>query len=88
MVKQGGFVTFVDPTGKQRPALVTAVWGNPEHNPAINVVIVNEDEGQRDNYGQKIERVTSVVHGDKQSAHGNYWLEIEYDTVLRTSNHG
>lgn len=66
---EGMAVTFVDPTGHTRPALITRVWG-PQ---CINVVIVNRDENQEDSYGRKIERFTSVVHQSMQQAHGNYW---------------
>jgi hypothetical protein len=72
-VKLGGHVVFVDPRGRARDAIATAIWGKPEELPAINVVIVNLDEGQTDTYGQKIERHTSVVHERNQSAHGNFW---------------
>jgi len=73
MVEVGKFITYVDSVGRERDALVTAVWGNPEHNPAINVVVINNDENQRDDYGRKLERFTSVVHQSNQSAHGFYW---------------
>jgi len=72
-VQVGKFIAFVDPIGKTRDALVTAVWGKSEDLPAINVVIINGDENQTDSYGRKLERYTSVVHQSKQSAHGNYW---------------
>jgi len=75
LVAVGKRVTYVDSVGQPHDALVTAVWGEPEQNPAINVVVVNLDEGQRDTYGQKIERFTSVVHKTNQSAHGFYWTE-------------
>jgi hypothetical protein len=72
----GSPVTFVDSLGRDRPALVTAVWGPPESNPSINVVVVNNDENQTDTYGRKIERFTSVVHKSNQYAHGNYWKPV------------
>lgn len=72
MVKVGDSVTYVDPVAKERPALVTAVWGD-EIPCSINVVYVNDDENQSDSYGRKIERSTSVPHRLQQTAHGNYW---------------
>lgn len=74
MVKTGQYVTYVDPTAKERPALVTAVWGQ-EIPCSINVVFINSDEAQTDSYGRKIERSTSVPHRLQQTAHGNYWRE-------------
>jgi hypothetical protein len=71
-------VTYVDPRGNERPALVTNVFrqttkqlGGPK--PSINVVFVNDDDKQSDSYGRKIERATSVPHQEQQFAHGNYW---------------
>lgn len=61
---------YVDPRGRAYDALITEVWG-PQ---CVNVIYVNDVEGQRDNYGQKLLRATSVMHGSIQQAHGNYWL--------------
>lgn len=61
---------FYDPRGKMYPALITEVWG-PQ---CVNVIYVNDVEGQRDNYGQKMLRATSIMHGNVQQAHGNYFL--------------
>jgi len=72
MINIGQAVTYVDPRGQDRPAVVTNVFGKDD-TPSINVVFVNDDESQSDNYGRKIERATSVPHGDQQKAHGNYW---------------
>ena len=69
MPEIGQAITFVDPRAGKHPALITAVWG-PQ---CVNLVYVNLEEGQRDDYGQKMIRVTSVVHKDLQQAHGNYW---------------
>ena len=69
----GTKVTFVDSRSQEHDALVTAVWGNPDESPAINVVFVTTDGTRRDDYGFQIERMTSVVHESNQSAHGNYW---------------
>lgn len=65
---------WVDPVGLPHHALVTANWGQADNEtPSINVVVVNVEDGQTDNYGQKIQRETSVVHKTNQSAHGRYW---------------
>ena len=67
---RGTACDFYDPRGKRFDALITEVWG-PQ---CVNVVYVNDVEGQRDNYGQKLLRSTSVMHGSIQQAHGNYWM--------------
>ena len=61
---------FVDPRGVSHAALITEVWGAQ----CVNVVYVDPEDGQRDDYGQKLARATSVMHGAIQQAHGNYWL--------------
>lgn len=66
----GKACVFFDPRGRPYPALITAVWGAQ----CVNVVYVNDVEGQRDDYGQKLIRATSVMHGSVQQAHGNYWM--------------
>lgn len=67
---RGKSCVYFDPRGKAYDALITEVWG-PQ---CVNVVYVNDIEGQRDSYGQKLLRATSVMHGSIQQAHGNYWL--------------
>jgi hypothetical protein len=67
---RGKACVFVDPVGKAHAALITEVWG-PQ---CVNVVYVTDEDGQSDNYGQKLVRSTSVMHGSVQQAHGNYWL--------------
>lgn len=67
-------VTYTDPHGVKRAALVTAV-GYDSPTTWINVAFINDDEQQKDSYGRKVERATSVSH---QSAHGdkmwgNHW---------------
>lgn len=66
----GSSVVFFDPLGRATPALVTAVWGDR----CVNVAYVNQDDDQKDTFGRKIARSTSVMHGSVQQAHGNYWL--------------
>lgn len=61
---------YFDPRGQAFAALITEVWG-PQ---CVNLIYVNDVEGQRDSYGQKLLRATSVMHGSIQQAHGNYWL--------------
>lgn len=73
-IKIGSHVIYVDPTGKERPAVVTNSFGGEY--PSLNVVFVNDDEKQTDSYGQKIERATSVCHRAHQQAHGNFWKEV------------
>jgi hypothetical protein len=66
----GSPCTYVDPVGQPRPAIITAVHGSE----CVNVVFVNDDKAQTDNYGRKTERATSVVSSARQQAHGNYYL--------------
>jgi len=66
----GSACTFYDTRGRAYPALITAVWG-PQ---CINLIYVNDVEGQTDSYGQKMIRSSSVMHGSFQQAHGNYWM--------------
>lgn len=71
----GGPVVFVDPVGKQFPALVTAIWGKPEDLPLVNAVYCSGDENRQDSYGRQIERSTSVSYKDKVGGvHGFYWM--------------
>lgn len=72
-LKVGGLVVFVDALGAQHNALVTAIWGDPEKVPCINVVFVGAEE-LVDNYGRQIKRNTSLVHKSQQPAHGNYYM--------------
>ena len=72
-LETGGAVTYVDPRGRERPALVTAVHGSVENDPSINLVVVSDDEERRDAHGRQIERETSVVHESDQGAEGSFW---------------
>ena len=67
---RGKACVYVDPRGKSFDALITEVWG-PQ---CVNLIYVNDHEGQRDSYGQKMLRAASIMHGSYQQAHGNYWL--------------
>ncbi len=67
---RGAAVDFYDARGRRYDALITEVWG-PQ---CVNVVYVNDVEGQRDNYGQKLLRATSIMHGSLHQAHGYFWL--------------
>lgn len=67
---RGTACTYFDTRGKPYAALITEVYG-PQ---CVNVVYVNDVEGQRDSYGQKLLRASSVMHGSLQQAHGNYWM--------------
>lgn len=67
---RGKHCIFFDPQGRAHDAIITEVWGAQ----CVNVAFCNPQEGQSDSYGQKIVRFTSVMHGNVQQAHGNYWL--------------
>lgn len=68
---EGSACVFIDATGKDRPALITRVWG-PQ---CVNVVYVRDDGQEDGQYGLKLERCTSVMHREIQQAHGNYWYK-------------
>ena len=67
---RGTVVDFYDTRGRRYDALITEVWG-PQ---CVNLVYVNDVEGQTDSYGQKLLRASSVIHGSMQQAHGYFWL--------------
>lgn len=69
----GGHVTYTDEHQRTHHALITSVHGEAESKPAVNLVFVNMTEGQSDSYGQKMERRSSCVHAERQSAQGNFW---------------
>lgn len=77
MVKVGDWVIYVDEKGQEHNALVTCVFSHTlppkDEDTSINVVIVNPDPNQEDSYGRKMLRETSVVHKERQPAHGQYW---------------
>lgn len=80
MVQVGQKVLFVDEMGVGRDALVTCVHGADYHRehggqPTINLVICDPDEKQRDDYGRKIKRHSSVVPKERQTTNGMYWTE-------------
>jgi hypothetical protein len=83
----GDHVIYVDPTGKQRKAIVNIWWDNYRKVkiidgavvegadvPGCNLVFVTDDALKTDHYGLQLERATSVVHKVNQPAHGNYWI--------------
>ncbi len=72
MIQVGDVVTFCDPIGLERPALVTAVHQGDDE-PSLNVVFVSSDEAEHDSYGRQISRETSVVHKRAQPADGMFW---------------
>lgn len=62
------------------PALLTAIHGSVStwkdgttHYPCVNVVFCSLEGDKTDPYGRQIERETSVVHKQEQSAGGFYW---------------
>ena len=87
MLRIGMPVIFVDAERYEHDALITAIWGKPEgekytlahegverlHWPCINLVHVAKDESRDDQYGRQIDRPTSVVHQDQNSAGGFCW---------------
>lgn len=65
----GQRIVYTDTYGKTCDALVTNVFSRD----CVNMVIVNSDESQKDDYGRKIFRVTSCMRKSEMSAHGNFW---------------
>ena len=75
-------ITYVDPHGVRRAALVTT-WhcsNNREHwlasgnqETCCNLVWVTSDPRRTDSYGQQLVRESSVVHKGSQPAHGSFW---------------
>ncbi len=76
----GTACVFFDTRGRAYPALITNVFG-PQ---CVNVVYVNDVEGQKDAYGQKLIRASSVIHGSMQQAHGYFWLKVGEDRPAHT----
>jgi hypothetical protein len=75
-VKLGQQVTYVDPSGKACPAIVTAAWSWT----TVNVVFVSPEASKTDSYGRQIERATSVAHASTPGrAFGNYWYAESAD---------
>lgn len=72
-------VVYVDQVGKTHCALITNVWGMSDNSyesavpTSANLVIVSDDESQRDQYGRQIRRETSVVCEELQAAHGRFF---------------
>lgn len=74
----GESVIYVDEYGHPHFALVSANWGGTTSDAAaINLLYVSLDETKRDPYGRQIERMSSVVPGHVQAAHGRYYLRPE-----------
>lgn len=72
-VAVGMVVVFTDENRVDRPALVTAVWGDAPTKPCINIVFVSGDESRQDSCGRQIERHTSLVHAKDQTGGGMCW---------------
>lgn len=68
----GDVVIYVDPTGVQHNALVTAWWSND----CINVIFVVSDEAKKDSYGRQTEHATSVSRKSPNWPHGFYFMEV------------
>ena len=71
-LRVGQHVIFCDTTGNDHDALLSVCWGDYPDG-CINVVIVNPEEKQQDQYGRQILRETSVPHVSSAGAHGFYY---------------
>jgi hypothetical protein len=72
-VSIGSHVIFTDENFWEHDALVTAIWGDPDKKPTINLLYVSGDESKTDQYGRQIERPTSIQHAEFNSAGGYCW---------------
>lgn len=70
MVEIGEMVIYVDEKKVTHYALVTAVHGDPEDKPSINLVYVSGNPAEIDPNGRQISRQSSVVHESNQPAEG------------------
>ena len=69
----GDVIIYIDPVKKEHNALVTAIHGDAEAKSSINLILISDDENKGDEYGRQLERQTSIVHRDNQSAGANCW---------------
>jgi hypothetical protein len=82
-VNVGDHIIFTDTHRKEHSALVVEVWdGGAEQRmdslPSLNLLYVVDDETRMDQYGRQIERESSVVHREMNSAGANcYHLSSE-----------
>ena len=82
-VNVGDHIIFIDTHRVEHSALVTEVWdSNAEQRmdslPALNLLYVVKDETRADQYGRQIERESSAVHREMNSAGANcYRLATE-----------
>jgi hypothetical protein len=75
-VNVGEVVVFHDAKGNPFNALVTAVWSQLPIG-CSNLVMVQDDESMKDQYGRQIVRQTSVSHKDNMHVHGYYWRFLD-----------
>ena len=76
-VRVGDNVEYFDEYGHPYLGLVTAVWGPADAMPSINLIYVSGDSTKTDSYGRQIDRATSVVSENNQSAHGRWWRFVK-----------
>jgi len=75
-VNVGDHIIFTDTHRRQHSALVTEVWDSGVEQrrdslPAVNLLYVVDDETRMDQYGRQIERESSVVPVESNSAGAN-----------------
>ena len=76
ILKLGSHVIYIDEDRKEIDALITAIHGAPEHDPAVNLVFVNAANGS-DQYGAQTKHESSVTHCTDNSAGGRCWRHKE-----------
>jgi len=69
----GSHVVFIDTHYQEHEALITAIHGDPASKPCVNLLYVSKQTGKQDQYGQQIERPSSVVHIKDNTAGGYCW---------------
>lgn len=77
--KTGLGVIYFDSNSRPHHALITADWYKGNFG-AVNLIYVHDDPNRTDQYGQQIERPTSVAHisnANYSVIMGNCWCTIQ-----------
>lgn len=73
----GSVVEYVDEIGVSHDALITCIHGVIDFThpiqPCVNLVYVTKNKDKTDQYGNQLQRVSSVQHQSAYSAHGRFW---------------
>lgn len=76
-MQRGDHVKYVDEHRRVHNALLVRVFDNdkPDEypNPAVNLLFVTHDSNKTDQYGQQVERRSSVAHHSGTTVAANCW---------------